>query len=347
MLTTQEAKAPEFATQRLRNLADSLISGKIITLVIETVSLCNLSCNFCDAHSGRSPDFKKNAGTMNPDTEQSLLASLEEYVYIHGPVHMIQFYGNGEPLLDKNLEAKIAYIKNRCLASQIRVITNGTLLTKERVTTLVDSGLDELHVSLDILDKSRYAFVKKLDASERVISNLMGAIEVIEHCKKTNLFIKYFKGGDSSDYGCKEEDGIAVEHFFSDYAKDSQYVHLKSQQLVDTGIGHLKGKTSFNKACEIPFYLLYIKHDGVVSACCTDVFSALEIGSLKNSSICDLLDSPALASIRLKHLLNQADQISLCAGCGNRTAVDTSELPLDTLARVEQSFRNKIDAKHP
>ena len=342
MLTTQEAKSPEFSRARLSNLVSSVMDEKIITLVVETVSRCNLQCNFCDAHSGRAPEFRDNAGIMSSKTWDNFYSSLQEYVRDKGPVHMLQFYGNGEPLLDPNLEDRLSSVKTNGLCSTTRVITNGTLLSSSRLTTLIEAGLDELHLSLDIMDKDVYKKVKKLDSCEKVVDNVSCAIDIIEATKTTQLFIKYFKGGKSHDYGVSEKDGEKVEEYFMESAKNSHYVHLKSQQLVDTGVGFLEGVDYFSKPCEIPFYLLYVKHTGDVSACCTDVFSALTVGSINDCSLIDILRGQALADIRLKHIQSQANKIPLCAGCGNRTAVDTSELNPD----VKEQLINSIKSYH-
>jgi hypothetical protein len=50
MLTTQQAKSSECSRTRLANLVASVLEERVITLVIETVSRCNLQGNFCDAH---------------------------------------------------------------------------------------------------------------------------------------------------------------------------------------------------------------------------------------------------------------------------------------------------------
>jgi len=352
MHLTQEAKSNAFAEQRLQNLASSVLDDKILTLVVETVSLCNLSCNFCDAHSGRAPEFKQRAGHMDDVTWDNLICSLECYVKRFAPIPMIQFFGNGEPLLDKHLANRIAQVKSLGLSIKTRVITNGTLLSPSLVDKLIDSGLDEIHVSLDIVDSQKYREVKGLDMCHTVLDNIKRAVPIFEERCSAELFIKYFipsdkltaggGGGDDLNYGVCKSDGLLVEELFHQATISSKYVHLKSQKLVDAGINHLEGRVLYSQPCEIPFYLLYIKHDGNISACCTDVFSALNVGCLKTSNLLDILIGRELASIRLKHLKGQSDQIPLCAGCGNRTASNISSLPSKVLEDIEQSLVNKI-----
>jgi organic radical activating enzyme len=191
MLTFQEAKDPDYMAIRARNLIGSLKSRQILTLVVEAASSCNLKCTFCDAHSGRAPKFREHAGLMREETWEKLVADLHVYVAARGPLAMVQFHGNGEPLLNKKLAGMIARIKREGLASKTRVITNGILLDVKKANELIDAGLDEIHISVDTLDRDKYHEVKVGDYAGRVLDNLRAVIPVIEERQKANLYIKY------------------------------------------------------------------------------------------------------------------------------------------------------------
>jgi hypothetical protein len=89
-------------------------------------------------------------------------------------------------------------------------------------------------------------------------------------------------------------------------------------------------------------------HSGKVSACCSDVFNGLTVGHLTEplpaskshmgGSLLEVVDSIALYEIRKKHLNGQCGDIKLCAGCGNRTAVDLSRLPEETVGDLNQAI---------
>lgn len=46
----------------------------------------------------------------------------------------------------------------------------------------------------------------------------------------------------------------------------------------------------------------------------------------------------ALYEIRKKHLNGRCGDIKLCAGCGNRTAVDLSQLPSSTVEHLNRAI---------
>ena len=60
-----------------------------------------------------------------------------------GEVHL---HNLGEPLLDRQLEDKIRYAKERKI-KKVRIFTNGSLLTASRSRSLIQAGLDEFAAS--------------------------------------------------------------------------------------------------------------------------------------------------------------------------------------------------------
>jgi MoaA/NifB/PqqE/SkfB family radical SAM enzyme len=334
MLTQQSAKNPQNEAIRKKNLIEALKVKKITTIVIEPASKCNLRCTFCDAHSGRAEEFRKHAGLMSMEIFNLIVDKIEEYVKEFGQkVDMIQFHGNGEPLLHKNLAEMVSIIKKREITNSVRIISNGVLLKKNKIKDLVDAGIDEIHVSLDTIDKESYIRTKKRDQIDLVLKNVDDAIEIFENIKKPQFYIKYFRPMDHKDYMIKSDDAYEVIKKYRKNAENSKYVFLKEQILVDTGLGMLKGN-KIEKPCEIPFFLIYILHTGKISACCSDVFNQLTIGEIKEQSLKEIMTGKVLRDIRLSHLDLNFEKFKLCHGCGNRTAVD--------LTNVEKEIRELI-----
>ena len=78
--------------------------------------------------------------------------------------------GIGEPLLNRDLAPMIAHLKTRGVYSVFN--TNAALLTRRRQVELIESGLDELRVSLDSSTPETYARMRGIPAFERVVDNL-------------------------------------------------------------------------------------------------------------------------------------------------------------------------------
>jgi MoaA/NifB/PqqE/SkfB family radical SAM enzyme len=95
---------------------------------------CNLSCTYCNEYD----DFSKPvaAGTMVERLNR--LADLGTTI--------ITFSG-GEPLLHPELDTLIAHIRKRKIIAGL--ITNGYLLTPQRIRQLNGAGLDHMQISID------------------------------------------------------------------------------------------------------------------------------------------------------------------------------------------------------
>ena len=62
----------------------------------------------------------------------------------------------GEPLLRKNLESLVRGLKKDAEIEKVMITTNGSLLTKQKLISLKNNGLDSVTLSLDaIIPKDR------------------------------------------------------------------------------------------------------------------------------------------------------------------------------------------------
>jgi len=125
----------------------SQLSGfPIVNPLIANVSItqnCNSRCSYCDI-------WKWQNFIADPTIEElkrifSSLANLG--------VKVVSLSG-GEPLLRKDIEEVISIVKSYNVRAQI--VTNGILLSKEKIIKLVKSGLDCVTLSLDTADQEIY-----------------------------------------------------------------------------------------------------------------------------------------------------------------------------------------------
>jgi MoaA/NifB/PqqE/SkfB family radical SAM enzyme len=95
---------------------------------------CNLSCAYCNEFD----DYSKPVATSDLVSRIDLLANLGTSI--------VTFSG-GEPLLHPDLDVLIERIRARGMIATL--ITNGYLLTRERIPQLNAAGLDHLQISID------------------------------------------------------------------------------------------------------------------------------------------------------------------------------------------------------
>src|SRR2546428_10690160 len=127
-----------FARTRLREwrmIAKGLLSKNHPILVhIIPIRRCNLSCTYCNEFD----DFSKPVPLGEMKHRLDLLAGMGTSIIT---------IGGGEPLLHPELDEVIAHIRRRGMIAGL--ITNGYLLTAERIERLNRAGLEHLQISID------------------------------------------------------------------------------------------------------------------------------------------------------------------------------------------------------
>jgi len=125
----------------------------------EVANRCNSKCATCPL-------------TFSPQ-ESARQLSLDEFKLLVDQLPDLRravLQGIGEPLLNRDLGAMICHLKSRGV--YVVFNTNAALLTRRRQVELIESGLDELRVSLDGNTPETYLKVRGIPAFERVVGNV-------------------------------------------------------------------------------------------------------------------------------------------------------------------------------
>jgi MoaA/NifB/PqqE/SkfB family radical SAM enzyme len=126
------------ATRRVREwrmIAKALSSTRHPILAhIIPMRRCNLACEYCN-------EFDK---TSNPVALETMFTRVDRLADLGTTIVTIS---GGEPLLHPQLDEIIAHIRQRGIIAGM--ITNGYLLTAERIERLNRAGLDHLQISID------------------------------------------------------------------------------------------------------------------------------------------------------------------------------------------------------
>jgi MoaA/NifB/PqqE/SkfB family radical SAM enzyme len=125
----------------------------------EVANRCNSKCATCPLTF--SP--QEQARQLSLDEFKALVAQLPD-------LRRAVLQGIGEPLLNRDLAKMIAHLKACSVYTVFN--TNAALLTHRRQVELIDSGLDELRVSLDSSTPDTYLKIRGIPAFDRVVANL-------------------------------------------------------------------------------------------------------------------------------------------------------------------------------
>jgi MoaA/NifB/PqqE/SkfB family radical SAM enzyme len=134
-LWRRRLKAVHRRYRELRMIARGLISTDHAILAhLIPIRRCNLSCAYCNEYDDYSPPVPTETLRRRVDLLRDLGT---EVITISG----------GEPLLHPELDEVIRHIRRRGMIAGL--ITNGYLLTGERIRRLNRAGLDHLQISID------------------------------------------------------------------------------------------------------------------------------------------------------------------------------------------------------
>ena len=108
-----------------------VVEHEPVCLYLETTNRCNLLCTTCP----RTYEQLEPEADMPWELFTSLIGQ-------YPGVARVVLHGIGEPMLVKDLAARVAYLKARNI--YVLFNTNGTLLTEANGRALIEAGLDEL-----------------------------------------------------------------------------------------------------------------------------------------------------------------------------------------------------------
>jgi len=142
------------------------LRGPII-VSYEITKKCNQRCKMCNNWEEYSKYKNDELTTEEIEDIMGQLAARR--------VQIISLTG-GEPLIRKDILEVVGIIKR--LGMNVHIVSNGTLLTKEMVTGLVEAGLDSITVSIDGAKASTHNSIRGFkNAFEKAVEGMRTARE--------------------------------------------------------------------------------------------------------------------------------------------------------------------------
>jgi len=167
--------------QRFRRRVDlrlareqKFVSMRLFNLDIEVTNLCNLACRTC-----YNPPTQKQ--TMSVKQFGHILVQAHELInHLHWDGLWLTISG-GEPLMNEHLWEMLRLARASSGVKGIAIITNGTLIDKEKAELIESLGIEEVMVSLDGAGKNthdsirgRGSFVRTMAGVEALVRHAPG-----------------------------------------------------------------------------------------------------------------------------------------------------------------------------
>lgn len=286
-------------------------------LYIDPCGLCNFNCNFCPCYRS---DYRKEERHAMMDYElfQKIVDDMAEF---EEQVKVVYLYGFGEPLLNKDLIRMARYLKERKVCREIRIYTNGALLSPEKNQELVDSGIDLIRISLEGLSSEDYKKVceARIDFDEliRNIADLYersrGKCEI--SVKVANVSIRTAEDAEKF-YDIFEaiSDYRFIEDIVEGWPEFDEIVLPEGAVSADEWIWKKKDRKGYS-ICTYSMTNMVVYANGFVCACPADWKFGTQYGDVHESSLKELWNSSKLRELQLKHLERRRNEIEVCRNC--------------------------------
>ncbi len=220
--------------------------------------LCNRKCIFCPRND---PKIFPNTNKYMPvELYEKIMKDLKR-VDFDGIIHYSAF---SEPLLHENIGKLIALSKHYCPGARVEVITNGDLLTSERLLDLFAAGLDAICISMydGPHQKEHFNNLKRQTG--------LGDNRVVLRARWLSPEGHY---------------GITLTN--------------RAGTLENKDIGINAVEKPAKRACHHPFYQTFVDYEGRVLLCTHDWGRKLIVGNVNSDSILEIWNNDILKKVRI------------------------------------------------
>lgn len=292
------------------------LAGLPITLSIEPVNFCNLSCPECPVGKG---SLTRKPGKM----ELRLFSDIIKKIASH--TSYLTLYFQGEPLLHPDFIAfvKIAKLHKIYTASS----TNGQILNDEMAKNIVESGLNKLIISVDGTTQEVY---EKYRIGGSLTSTLEGVKSVVAWKKKLKFNTPYlelqFLVMKHNEHQISEIKKLAKKCGVNklslktaqiiDYEKGSEFIpsQKKYARYQQNRKGIFIRKKKICNRCWRAFSGAVITINGDILPCSYDKNGEHIFGNIKEQSLEDIWHNKKATSFR-QQILRDRKVIEICGNC--------------------------------
>jgi radical SAM protein with 4Fe4S-binding SPASM domain len=255
----------------------------------------------------------------------------------------------GEPSLNPRMTEMIYLLKSEKICREVRILTNGYLLSPDLNEQIVQAGADIIRISIEALTSESYRNVCNINLDyDRFLNNIKD-LYIRSRGTETQVFAKIISTTIKGD-----EDLRLFDRMYSKITHACWCENVSSGwplfECDSLKIGNAEQLTyeavseAIKHVCSYPLTHLTVFPDGSVGVCCADWRMDTIIGDIKTQSLCDIWNGVALYSFREKHLLRQ--KINASASCKSCTMHSPDDIDEDAEKILEILGKFKYSSTH-
>lgn len=279
---------------------------------IQTITGCNANCSFCP--SGKT---QRNIKVGRQMADRLYRSVIDQCLDLN--IRRYSLYLMNEPLTDKTLHNRIAYISKRKQQDQYsKIITNGSLLTRNTAEKLLDSGLDKIKISIPSLYDSHYMDLMQLPLNKTMynIDQFMKLKEFggYKNCRLEIITIDCAQNHNEIPFMRNYWKSRGIK-----YCVEPVENRANHKSIVSTAIGSHE-LCSFSW-CNRMMTQIYVLHDGRMLQCCADWEQKSVVGDLKKDTLETVWSGEKYKKLR-KYFIRGNIRNMICNNCQTLNAIE-------------------------
>lgn len=281
---------------------------------IEPASVCNLKCRHCPTGT-----IEKKRGIMSEKTFNIVLNNIRLAL---NDIKVVVLYHGGEPLLNKHFFDMVRQVKALGIPF-VKTVSNGMLLTDDRIEETIRSGLDAIEISLDGRSPEENDFIRRGCDYSMVIDNIRRLIALKKKLgsKLPRIFIsstQFLKPGSLKPALAPDPPEYLLREFLNEKDEiEFKCVWALEWPQVDLDLDVFTiWRSSVGDGgdrCEHIEKTMTIDWNGDVLSCCYDITSQSVLGNVNGAMLSEIWNGNKYVSLRRSIRLK--DYFPLCGRC--------------------------------
>lgn len=286
------------------------------SLSIEPTTNCNLSCPECP--SGLK-QFTRPTGHMTYKNFKTIIDKQHKWLI------WLILYFQGEPFLNTHFFKFVRYARQRHIFTTTS--TNGHFLSKALAKKTVESGLDQLIISLDGLDAETYKTYRIGGNFDKVMEGIKNLVEAKKEARVSHPYIIVqfivFKSNQhqikqvkqlKKELGVDKIELKTAQFYAYEQGKDLMTDLDRFSRYTQSQNGNYILKNKLKNRCLRMWQGSVITWDGDVVPCCYDKDAEHRFGNLIETDFKEIKNNKSYTAFR-QQILNDRSQIEICRNC--------------------------------
>lgn len=286
--------------------------GQPVFFTIETINSCNFRCVYCP-QSDQDNHFVNGRGIMSLEDFKRIIANLRSCF----DVRIVSLHRDGEPLLNKRLEAYVEHLTE--LGIYVTISSNCSIVSEERAHRLVQAGLRMVGTDF-CADAPLYERLRVKGVWEETLAGIRRLLRAgaAQHAD----FRVVIKDMATSAAPPKDAEALMgkTRALFAEWPDRVTvmpvYFHnALGESLVNLSKSPEAPERTLYTLCHQPWVNFTVDFAGRVVGCCRDLRSEYALGNLLEQSASDIWNGERMVNLRRALVDKRPQDIGICKAC--------------------------------